>query len=231
MNEKILIVDDEKDIRDLISYNLKKEGFKIKTAVDGREALEKIDQSYDLVILDVMMPNLDGFEFCKRIKSSELIYKNIPIIFLTAKDSEINQIIGLELGADDYIIKPVSMSILIARVRALLRRNHQSNIDGSRIIKFSKLMIDIDAQSVKCCNNQITLTKTEFELLLTLARAPEKVFRRHELLDAVIGYDTIVLERVIDVHIKKIRDKLGVCDKYIQTIRGVGYSLRDNEAI
>ncbi len=228
MNEKILIVDDEKDIRELLAYNLSKEGYKVETAQDGLAALEKIDSTYDLLILDVMMPNLDGFETCKKIRSASSDYKNIPIILLTAKEGEINEIIGLEFGADDYIIKPVSMSVLFARIRSNFRRYSKLSSNLKKIT-FGDLRISIDSQKVKCCNNFVSLTKTEFNLLQTLAQRPEKVYRRQELLNSIIGPDTIVVDRVIDVHVKKIRDKLGKCGRYIQTIRGVGYSLRDDE--
>ena len=228
MNEKILIVDDEKDIRELLAYNLSKEGYKVETAGDGLLALQKIDSTYDLLILDVMMPNLDGFETCKKIRSAGTAYNNIPIILLTAKENEINEIIGLEIGADDYILKPVSMSILIARIRANLRRH--SKLSSNLInVKYGDISINIDSQKVKCCNNFISLTKTEFSLLQCLTQSPEKVFRRSELLNSIVGSDVVVIDRVIDVHIKKIRDKLGKCGKYIHTVHGVGYSLSKDE--
>jgi two-component system alkaline phosphatase synthesis response regulator PhoP len=228
MNEKILIVDDEKDIRELLAYNLSKESYKVETAGDGLLALQKIDSTYDLLILDVMMPNLDGFETCKKIRSASAAYNNIPIILLTAKENEINEIIGLEIGADDYILKPVSMSILIARIRANLRRHSKSSSNLINI-KYGDLIINVDSQKVKCCNNFISLTKTEFSLLQCLAESPEKVFRRQELLNSIVGSDVVVIDRVIDVHIKKIRDKLGKCGKYIHTAHGVGYSLSKDE--
>ena len=228
MNEKILVVDDEKDIRELLAYNLSKEGYKVETAGDSLLALQKIDSTYDLLILDVMMPNLDGFETCKKIRSASAAYNNIPIILLTAKENEINEIIGLEIGADDYILKPVSMSILIARIRANLRRHSKSSSNLINI-KYGDIIINVDSQKVKCCNNFISLTKTEFSLLQCLAESPEKVFRRQELLNSIVGSDVVVVDRVIDVHIKKIRDKLGKCGKYIHTVHGVGYSLSKDE--
>ena len=228
MSEKILIIDDEKDIRELLAYNLSKEGYKVETAGDGLLALQKIDSTYDLLILDVMMPNLDGFETCKKIRSASAAYNNIPIILLTAKENEINEIIGLEIGADDYILKPVSMSILIARIRANLRRHSKSSSNLINI-KYGDIIINVDSQKVKCCNNFISLTKTEFSLLRCLVESPEKVFRRQELLNSIVGSDVVVVDRVIDVHIKKIRDKLGKCGKYIHTVHGVGYSLSKDE--
>jgi two-component system alkaline phosphatase synthesis response regulator PhoP len=226
--KKILIVDDEKDIRELISYNLKKENFLIESAMNGLEALNKLDSSFDLVILDVMMPELDGLETCKKIRASQERFHNIPIILLTAKDGEVNEIVGLEMGADDYIAKPVSMSKLVARVRAALRRGHPSN-DKKLLnsFQFGELEIDMDAHIVKCCGKKIILTKTEFELLYILVSQPNKVYRRDELLNRLVGSDVVVTDRVIDVHIRKIREKLDSCGHYIHTIRGVGYAARE----
>ncbi len=226
--KKILIVDDEKDIRELISYNLKKENFFIESAVNGIDALEKLNSSFDLVILDVMMPQLDGLETCRKIRASQEEYHNIPIILLTAKDGEVNEIVGLEMGADDYITKPVSMSKLVARVRAALRRGHPS--DDKKLLnsyKFGQLEIDVDAHIVKCCGERIILTKTEFELLHILVSQPNKVYRRDELLNRLVGSDVVVTDRVVDVHIRKIREKLDSCGHYIHTIRGVGYAARE----
>ncbi len=225
--KKILIVDDEKDIRELISYNLKKENFLIESAMNGLEALNKLDSSFDLVILDVMMPELDGLETCRKIRASQEEFHNIPIILLTAKDGEVNEIIGLEMGADDYISKPVSMSRLVARIRAALRRvDTTKDKKVLNTFQFGKLEVDMDAHIVKCCGEKIILTKTEFELLYILVSQPNKVYRRDELLNKIVGPDVVVTDRVIDVHIRKIREKLDLCGHYIHTIRGVGYAVR-----
>ena len=223
MKTKILLVDNENDIVEFLQYNLEKEGFEVLPAYDGMEALEKIKQKPDLVILDIMMPKLDGFEVYKRIRENNL-YKDIPIIFLTAKSGEIDEIKGLELGASDYIQKPISPKKLVARVRSNLRKS-ESAIRKNQPIKISigPLLIDKEKYTVHLNNKQIVYPRKEFEILYFLANNPGKVFSRDTLLKEVWGPDIYVVDRTVDVHVRKIREKLGKFSDMIETIKGVGY--------
>jgi len=230
MQSKILLVDDEKDIVEFLQYNLKQEGFKVITAYDGKEALEKISQKPDLIILDVMMPRMDGYEVCSRIRSMDE-YRHIPIIFLTAKVGEIDEVHGLNIGADDFIQKPISPKKLTARVRSNLRKlqSLQNDSDQSKEIKIGPLIINKEKYSVLLNNKQITFPKKEFEILAYLASNPGKVFHRDKLLSDIWGTDIYVVERTIDVHIRKIREKLGNYADLIETIKGVGYRFTNDE--
>ena len=229
MRTKILLVDNENDIVEFLQYNLEKEGFEVLPAYDGMEALEKIKQKPDLVILDIMMPKLDGFEVYKRIRENNL-YKDIPIIFLTAKSGEIDEIKGLELGASDYIQKPISPKKLVARVRSNLRKS-ESAIRKNQPIKISigPLLIDKEKYTVHLNNKQIVYPRKEFEILYFLANNPGKVFSRDTLLKEVWGPDIYVVDRTVDVHVRKIREKLGKFSDVIETIKGVGYKFRSVE--
>ena len=229
MKTKILLVDNENDIVEFLQYNLEKEGFEVLPAYDGMEALEKIKQKPDLVILDIMMPKLDGFEVYKRIRENNL-YKDIPIIFLTAKSGEIDEIKGLELGASDYIQKPISPKKLVARVRSNLRKS-ESAIRKNQPIKISigPLLIDKEKYTVHLNNKQIVYPRKEFEILYFLANNPGKVFSRDTLLKEVWGPDIYVVDRTVDVHVRKIREKLGKFSDMIETIKGVGYKFRSIE--
>ncbi len=229
MKTKILLVDNENDIVEFLQYNLEKEGFEVLPAYDGMEALEKIKQKPDLVILDIMMPKLDGFEVYKRIRENNL-YKDIPIIFLTAKSGEIDEIKGLELGASDYIQKPISPKKLVARVRSNLRKS-ESAIRKNQPIKISigPLLIDKEKYTVHLNNKQIVYPRKEFEILYFLANNPGKVFSRDTLLKEVWGPDIYVVDRTVDVHVRKIREKLGKFSDVIETIKGVGYKFRSVE--
>ena len=229
MKTKILLVDNENDIVEFLQYNLEKEGFEVLPAYDGMEALEKIKQKPDLVILDIMMPKLDGFEVYKRIRENNL-YKDIPIIFLTAKSGEIDEIKGLELGASDYIQKPISPKKLVARVRSNLRKS-ESAIRKNQPIKITigPLLIDKEKYTVHLNNKQIVYPRKEFEILYFLANNPGKVFSRDTLLKEVWGPDIYVVDRTVDVHVRKIREKLGKFSDVIETIKGVGYKFRSVE--
>ncbi len=227
MAKHILIVDDEKDIIDLLQFNLKAEGYKTSTALDGEKALE-IASRYkpDLIILDIMLPGKDGYQVIRELRQ-DAKSKNIPVIFLTAKDSEIDEVVGLELGADDYIIKPISIRKLIARVKNVLRKSvHFPVIEEEKIVHGS-LVIDPLSYSVTREGEQINFTKKEFEILTFLARRPGRVITRETLLNHVWGDEVIVIDRTIDVHIRKIREKLGPqYIKLIETIKGVGYRFK-----
>lgn len=223
IKKKILVCDDEKDIVDVLSYNLEKQGFSVVKAFNGAEALEKVNEDIDVIILDVMMPYLSGLEVCQRIKSNSELSK-IPIIFLTAKDSELDEIKGLEIGADDYITKPISINKLLARINAILRRT--DSLHGQKIIELGEISLDIDNYEVIIDNSRQKLPRKEFEILLYLVNNKGKIVRREKLLENVWGNDIYVGHRTIDVHIRRIREKLGKFSDLIETIKGVGYRFR-----
>lgn len=223
IKKKILVCDDEKDIVDVLSYNLEKQGFSVVKAFNGAEALEKVNEDIDIIILDVMMPYLSGLEVCQRIKSNSELSK-IPIIFLTAKDSELDEIKGLEIGADDYITKPISINKLLARINAILRRT--DSLHGKKIIELGEISLDIDNYEVIIDNSRQKLPRKEFEILLYLVNNRGKIVRREKLLENVWGNDIYVGHRTIDVHIRRIREKLGKFSDLIETIKGVGYRFR-----
>ncbi len=230
MSKKILIVDDEKPISDIIKFNLSKEGYEIDTAFDGDEALKKVYQFQpDLVLLDVMLPKLDGFQVCRKIRESF----NMPIIMLTAKEEEVDKVLGFELGADDYITKPFGMRELIARVKANIRRVELVDVDsgGSNIIAAGKLHIDLDRYEVKKENEVIELTLREFELLKFLATQSNQIFTREQLLKDVWGYEYFGDIRTVDVTVRRLREKVEDDSSeptYIMTKRGVGYYFKKN---
>lgn len=226
-NEKILVVDDEEHILELIQFNLISAGFQVSTAINGEEALKLCSQEQpDLVLLDIMLPGIDGLEVCRRLKSQSDT-KFIPIIMITAKGEEIDKIVGLELGADDYITKPFSVRELIARVKALLRRTRISMPEDveDKIIKIGGLVINSSTYEVYKDQKKIELTLKEFELLKLLVLNKGKVLTRDFLLDKVWGYEYYGETRTVDVHIRHLRQKLeeADCAKYIETVRGVGY--------
>jgi two-component system alkaline phosphatase synthesis response regulator PhoP len=217
--KKILIADDEPDIVEVIQYNLVKEGYEVMTARDGEEALAKAKSSHpDLIVLDIMMPKKNGMEVCEILRS-QASFKDSLIIFLTALNDEGSHIKGLESGADDYVSKPVSPKVLISRVNALFRRLHKE--PAEKVLKIENLTIDPDKFEVIVDDKEVTLAKKEFELLYLLASRPGRVFLRNEILNQVWGNDVIVGDRTIDVHIRKVRQKLGL--DCIRTVKGVGY--------
>ena len=223
----ILIVDDEKDILDLLKYNLQREGYEILTAPNGEEALNKMTPQPDLVILDLMMPVLDGLETCRRLKNNPHT-SHIPVIFLTARGSEVDEVVGLELGADDYIQKPISPRKLVARVKTVFRRLEQSPGGGEKsLISVGGLEINRSKHTVFRHGREITFARKEFEILALLASHPGKVFTREMLLNQIWGKDVVVVDRTVDVHIRKIREKLGTEDDLIETIKGVGYRFKE----
>lgn len=225
-NEKILIVDDEEDVLELVRYNLGRNGYKVETAATGEEALEKARAKLpDLIILDLMLPCIDGLEVCKKLKSNTKT-ENIPVIMLTAKGDETDVVAGLELGADDYVTKPFSPKVLIARVRRVLQRNIARDMEKTPL-KIHELVIDPSRREVLIKNKPVELTFTEFNTLYTLAKRPGQVFTRYQIVDAVRGENYIVTDRAIDVQMVSLRKKLGVCGQYIETVRGVGYRFRD----
>jgi len=222
-NAKILLVDDEEDILEFLKYNLQQESYIIDTAKDGKEALSKAPVFLpDLIILDIMMPDIDGIEVCNQLRElSEL--NDTLIAFLTAKSESFTQIEALESGGDDYITKPIKPGVFKSRVKALLRRHskNQNNSENLNILKFGDIQINLDEFIVIKHDKEISLAKKEFELLSLLTSKPGKVFRRQEILNEVWGRDVIVGDRTIDVHVRKLREKIG--NQYIQTLKGIGY--------
>lgn len=219
----LLLVDDEQDILDFLSYNLKKEGFKVFTAINGEEAVKMVQQvNPSLIVMDIMMPKMDGIEACQIIRKDLNITQPI-IAFLTSRAEDYSQIAGFEAGADDYINKPIRPRLLISKVESLLRRlDRPVNLENSLS---NSLKIDRDKFMIELNNEKIILPKKEFELLELLASRPGKVYNREQILSIVWGNETIVGERTIDVHIRKLREKLG--DEYIRTIKGVGYTFSE----
>lgn len=218
---KILIVDDEPDILELIEYNLKKEGYHVYTASNGQEGVALAKKVLpDLIILDVMMPKMDGIEACRLMRSMPE-FKNTFVIFLTARSEEYSEIAGFNVGADDYIAKPIKPRSLISRINAILRRNVQSDEETENKLEIDDLVIDRDAYLVFRKGEKVVLAKKEFELLYLLASKPGKVYTRDVILKSIWDDSVIVTNRTIDVHIRKLREKLG--DTYVTTVKGVGY--------
>ena len=226
MHTKILLVDDEQDIVEFLQYNLEKEGFDVITAYDGKEALEKIIEKPNLIVLDVMMPNMDGYEVCSRIRATNG-FRETPIIFLTAKSSEMDEVKGLELGADDFIQKPVSPKKIIARVKSNLRKVKNQSSESDSRIEIGPLKIDREKYTVLVDDESIIFPKKEFQILAHLASQPGKVFPREKILNDLWGTNVFVVERTIDVHVRKIREKLDQHSDLIETIKGVGYRFKN----
>ena len=233
MSSRILVVDDEKDIVDLISYNLEKDGFTVFKAYDGEEALKTVrERSIDLMILDLMLPGIQGMKVCKFIRKDPS-NANLPIIMLTAKGDEVDKILGLEMGADDYITKPFSVRELLARVRAVLRRfESQKDMETKETFGFKGLHIDFSSHVVTVADKAVDLSPTEFKLLKFLALSPGRVYTREQLLDHVWGEDAFVEPRTVDVHVKRLRSQIEKdlsMPQYVLTVRGVGYKFADIE--
>lgn len=232
MKKRILVVDDEKDIVDILKYNLERENeFEVITASDGKEALEAAQTLPDLILLDIMMPELNGFEVCKKLKTDKLT-SGIPVIFLTAKENEIDEILGLEIGADDYINKPVSPRKVLARIKSVIRRFGKENEKSSmpeENVRFRNLEIDSSSHSVKINEKEIFFPKKEFQLLHFLISNRGKVYSREILLNRLWGENIYVVDRTVDVHVAKVREKLGEYSDYIETIKGLGYRFRDSK--
>lgn len=218
---KILLVDDEQDILDFLGYNLKKEGYQVLTASNGRDAIAIAKKEIpSLIILDVMMPELDGMETCRELREIESL-KDVVIAFLTARNEDYSQIAGFDVGGDDYITKPIKPRVLSSRIKALLRRSQTSAENNQEQVDLGGLKIDRERYLVIKDNEEISLPKKEFKLLALLATKPGKVFTREFILQQVWGDEVIVGDRTIDVHIRKLREKLG--EEYIKTIKGIGY--------
>lgn len=219
---KILVVDDEEDILDILSYNLEKEGFTVWKATNGEEGIEMAEKVQpDVIVLDIMMPKMDGVRACQILRTKSQ-FKDTHIIFLTARSEEYSELAGFEAGADDYVTKPVKPRAFVSRVKAMLRRGKASEEEaGDNILRIHDLEIIKDAYVVRRGEEEIVFPRKEFDLLCLLASKPGKTYQREEILESVWGENVLVVDRTIDVHIRKIREKLG--DEYIQTIKGVGY--------
>jgi DNA-binding response OmpR family regulator len=228
----ILIIDDEKDLIELVRYNLvEKEGYDVISASNGQSGLEIAQRhKLDLIVLDLMMPGMDGLEVCRQLRGDTRTAR-VPLIMLTAKATEADRIVGLELGADDYITKPFSPRELVARVKAILRRT-AAQADPSQVVRHGDLSIDLTRHEVTIAGKPVTLTATEFRILHLLATKPGRVLSRDDIIDAALGRDANVFDRTIDVHITAIRRKLGpaAADR-IETIRGFGYKFRDTASV
>jgi DNA-binding response OmpR family regulator len=224
---RILLVDDEQAVQTLLTYPLRKEGYEVVGAMDGQEALDRFsEQRFDLVVLDIMLPKLDGVEVCRRLRTRS----QVPIIMLTAKGDEIDKVVGLEMGADDYITKPFSVREFRSRVKAALRRGTMAGRSGDEPIKAGELELDFERRATQVRGESVQLTYVEFEILAALASAPGKVFTREMLLEHVWGDSTYRDPRTVDVHIRHLREKLEADPKhpeYLFTVRGVGYRFRD----
>jgi two-component system phosphate regulon response regulator PhoB len=228
--ERILVVEDEEDILELVRYNLVKEGYLVTGALTGEDALKKARaELFDLIVLDLMLPGIDGLDVARKLKGDQKTAL-VPILMLSAKGEEADIVTGLELGADDYVTKPFSPRVLIARVRSILRRKTGQPDEGQiTILRIHNLEIDLGRRSVLAFGQAVDLTYTEFQVLYILARRPGWVFTRTQIVDAVRGDDYPVTDRSVDVQIVGLRKKLGECSKYIETVRGVGYRFKEED--
>jgi len=225
VRQRIIIIEDERDIVELVRYNFRKEGFEVESFSRGRDGLEYLRRSpADLVLLDIMLPDEDGFEICKRLRADERL-KTLPVIFLTAKSEEMDRVLGLEIGADDYVVKPFSPRELVARVKAVLRRQERV-ADKREVVETGALRLDTRTQEVSVRGRLVELSALEFKLLFFLASHPRHVFDRDRLLDEVWGRDRFVTPRTVDVHIRRLREKIEELPnrpQFLQTVRGSGY--------
>jgi two-component system, OmpR family, phosphate regulon response regulator PhoB len=227
---KVLVIEDDRSLAEVLSYNLKAAGYDVLVATDGQDGLLRAETKLpDLVVLDLMLPVVDGLAVCRRLRASAAT-REIPIIMLTAKAEESDEIVGFSLGADDYVTKPFSVKVLLERIKALRRRRTS---DGASEEVTSKLGVTVDRRRHQAAIEglSLALTRSEFRLLDTLIRQPGRVFERADLIDAALGEDTMVMERTIDVHIRALRRKLGQRADVIETVRGVGYRFRDNQPV
>jgi two-component system, OmpR family, alkaline phosphatase synthesis response regulator PhoP len=226
--KKILIIEDDNDIRELIRHNLSREGYDIGATPEGERGLNMVETAhYDMVILDLMLPGMHGLEVCRRIRANPNLRKT-GILIVTAKDEEADIVSGLELGADDYLVKPFSVRVLLARVRAVLRRAGEAEVaTQEKPFELGPLVIDVSRHEVSVKGERIDLTLAEFRILQHLAKQKGRVLTRNQLLDLALGQDHFVLNRTIDVHVSALRRKLGEAGELVETVRGVGYRLKE----
>jgi len=224
--QTILIIEDERALIEVLTYNLRKEGFEVLTASDGQDGLRRAQTALpDLVVLDLMLPVIEGLEVCRQLRNGART-KEIPILMLTARSEEVDEIVGFQMGADDYVTKPFKMKPLIQRIKALLRRKDKPEATGDTL-NLQGIEIDRTQHRVAVDGVEVKLTPTEFRLLWSLMRQPGRAFSRHELMESCRGEDALVLERTIDVHVKSLRQKLGNKAALVETVRGVGYRFRE----
>jgi two-component system, OmpR family, phosphate regulon response regulator PhoB len=224
--QTILIIEDERALVEVLTYNLRKEGFEVQSATDGQDGLRKAQTNLpDLVILDLMLPIVEGLEVCRVLKTGART-RDIPLLILTARSEEIDEVVGFQMGADDYVTKPFKIKPLIQRIKALLRRKKNATSEGE-VVAAAGIEINRTQHRASVAGVELTLTPTEFRLLWALVRQPGRAFSRHELMEAAMGDDALVLERTIDVHVKSLRQKLGDKADQIETVRGVGYRFRE----
>jgi two-component system phosphate regulon response regulator PhoB len=224
---RILVIEDDRSLTQILEYNFTNAGYEVYCAHDGQDGINQArSKKPDLIVLDLMIPVIDGIETC-RILRSETGTRETPIMMLTAKSEETDQLIGFSVGADDYVVKPFSVRILLERVKSLLRRHSRTHGPGSDIVVSGDVTVDRVKHRVSISGSPIDLTPSEFRLLDTLIRNPGRAFDRAELIDAALGADTLVLERTIDVHIRSLRKKLGTCADAVETVRGIGYRFRE----
>ncbi len=225
----LLVVDDEKDIRDLLEFNLTKNNYGVRCVGTGEDALAAIEKEVpDVVLLDLMLPGIDGLEVCKKLRSA-VATKELPIIMISAKGEEADVVVGLELGADDYVTKPFSPRVLLARIKAVLRRREEKKMGKSGYIASERLVIDLERHEARFDGALLSLTALEMRILSTLAAAPGKVFTRYQIVESTQGVSVGVTDRSVDVHIVSLRRKLGDAAHLIETVRGVGYRFSENE--
>ena len=221
----IFIVEDDEDILGMIAYNLQKEGYRVSSLTSGQDAAASVRQALpDLVVLDIMLPNTDGLDILRALRA-EPMTGDVPVIMLTAKSREADRVVGLELGADDYMVKPFSPRELLARIKAVLRRTGQPQ--AGDVIRAGEMAIDRRKQKVTVSGREVALTSTEFRILELLAQHPGEVFSRERILDMVFGYSTDAYERTVDTHVKTLRKKLGPARELVETVRGSGYRMRE----
>ncbi|MGE5195659.1 MAG: response regulator [Deltaproteobacteria bacterium] len=224
--QTILIIEDERALVEVLTYNLRKEGFEVQSATDGQDGLRRAQTTLpDLIVLDLMLPVVEGLEVCRILKSGART-RDIPLLMLTARSEEVDEIVGFQMGADDYVTKPFKIKPLIQRIKALLRRKKTLAAEGD-VVASGGIEIDRARHQATVAGEELNLTPTEFRLLWALVRQPGRAFSRHELMEAAMGDDALVLERTIDVHVKSLRQKLGSRAEQIETVRGVGYRFRE----
>lgn len=226
---RILVIEDERALREVLEYNLTKEGYEVLTASDGQDGLRRAQaQLPDLVVLDLMLPVIEGLEVCRQLRGNSRT-KDVPVLMLTARSEEVDEVVGFQMGADDYVTKPFKVKPLMQRIKALLRRHRDVEAGATDVVTSHGIEIDRLQHRVVIDGSEVKLTPTEFRLLWALLRQPGRAFNRQELMDAGMGDDALVLERTVDVHIKSLRQKLGQRGDLIETVRGVGYRLREGE--